>query len=177
MKFSKKEIVNLISIILMFFMIISLFFIYLFSYYEEKIEVNWLLVLLGSISLSYLYVSYRMIRGYLIKNKRYDFVFYLINEEQKEIAEMEFLVYPETGNKALIDQENFLKPVSSQTGKVIIPNLSGGIYRLALRDSPRKMLGEFGVKNLSQKKMNWYKTTSDSIEVEKKRRLWFTLKV
>ncbi len=136
-------------------------------------------VILISIIVSLLVVIiliYRVIKNYLISQNRYQFTFYVCTNDDSPLINQEFVIYRKSSNQLLKREGNYLIPVSQKNGRVTIKDLPGGIYRLALRENPRRSLGTFGVKKIKETKMRWLKTTSHSVNIKiKSRRIWLIL--
>lgn len=132
-------------------------------------------IMLGIILIFYL--LYRVIKNYLISQNKYSFTFYVRNEEKESIEGQEFIIYRKGSNQILKRNGDFLIPISQINGRVVIKDLPGGIYTLAVRENPRRVLGQFGVKRLKDSRMMWLKTENKQISVKNKnRRVWLTLK-
>lgn len=139
---------------------------------------QWLIlggIILGILFILYLF--YRVIRSYLISQNRYSFTFYVRNEEKTAIEGQEFIIYRKGSNQILKRNDEFLVPTSQINGRVVIKDLPGGLYTLAVRENPRSVLGQFGVKKIKDKRMMWLKTENNLADVKNKnRRVWLTLK-
>lgn len=111
-----------------------------------------------------------------IKKRPYDFKFYLKDSIGNPIVDQSFVIYPKNKRQAVQRQGHFYIPTSQINGRVSIRELTGGTYYIALRESPRTVIGCFGVFKLKQKQMVWIQTTSPYAKVTvKNRRNWMTL--
>lgn len=175
MRLSKKNVLTILTLTVSAVIVFGFYYVYILGGQSNENNTAWFMLFLFITSLVYIYIMYRMVLIYNLKNKTFSFTFYLINEQKEEVIDKAFIVYPLIGNKALLEGEDFFKPISGKTGKVSINDLPGGTYRLAFRDKPRDILGIFGVKRSNQKKMIWYKTMTNKVRVRKKRRLWIII--
>ena len=114
------------------------------------------LIILGLIAS--LYLLYRLIKRFLLQRRRYDFTFYLRDKKNQPIIGQSFLVYRKGKKQPLRRDGQLLIPVSSEKGKVVITNLPGDVYDIALEAQPVQKLGQFGIKKVTKDKMEWLKS-------------------
>ncbi|MFW7951126.1 class C sortase [Vagococcus fluvialis] len=123
---------------------------------------------IGTLFLLILFLMIRVtIRG-ILSRRRYDFNFYLTNQDEKMLTET-FTIYRKGKKKALRRDGEVLEVTNNSMGKVVINSLPGDIYTLALKSNPNKRIGHFGVNRLSQKKMKWLKNSKNNTNIIQKK--------
>ncbi|MFW7374199.1 class C sortase [Vagococcus fluvialis] len=123
---------------------------------------------IGTLFLLILFLMIRVtIRG-ILSRRRYDFNFYLTNQDEKMLTET-FIIYRKGKKKALRRDGEVLEVTNNSMGKVVINSLPGDIYTLALKSNPNKRIGHFGVNRLSQKKMKWLKNSKNNTNIIQKK--------
>lgn len=122
---------------------------------------------IGTLILLIVYLIIRVIIKGILSRRRYDFIFYITNLDEKMLTNS-FIIYRKGKKKALRRDGKQLEVVSNSVGKVVVSNLPGDIYTLAFKEKPNNKIGHFGVNKLSQKKMKWLKNSKKNKNVIQK---------
>lgn len=123
---------------------------------------------IGTLILLILFLMIRVIIRGILSRRRYDFTFYLTNQDEKMLTET-FTIYRKGKKKALRRDGEVLEVTNNSMGKVVINSLPGDIYTLVLKNKPNKRIGHFGVNRLSQKKMKWLKNSKKNTNIIQKK--------
>lgn len=122
---------------------------------------------IGTVILLIVFLIIRVIIKGILSRRRYDFIFYITNLDEKMLAET-FIIYRKGKKKALRRDGKQLEVISNSVGKVVVSNLPGDVYTLAFKEKPNNKIGHFGVNKLSQKKMKWLKNSKKNKNVIQK---------
>lgn len=122
---------------------------------------------IGTLILLIVFLIIRAIIKGILSRRRYDFIFYITNLDEKMLTET-FIIYRKGKKKALRRDGKQLEVVSNSVGKVVVSNLPGDIYTLAFKEKPNNKIGHFGVNKLSQKKMKWLKNSKKNKNIIQK---------
>lgn len=134
---------------------------------NQKWKEYGVLVGIGTLILLIVYLIIRVIIKGILSRRRYDFIFYITNLDEKMLTKS-FIIYRKGKKKALRRDGKQLEVVSNSVGKVVVSNLPGDIYTLAFKEKSNNKIGHFGVNKLSQKKMKWLKNSKKNKNVIQK---------
>lgn len=134
---------------------------------NQKWKEYGVLVGIGTLILLIVYLIIRVIIKGILSRRRYDFIFYITNLDEKMLTKS-FIIYRKGKKKALRRDRQQLEVLSNSVGKVVVSNLPGDIYTLAFKEKPNNKIGHFGVNKLSHKKMRWLKNSKKNKNVIQK---------